>query len=250
MKRGALLLTVIAGLAVFLAVVALYLPASWFSKLLPPQMRCADLGGSIWHGECLGLAIENRRFGDATWNFAPGSALSGRLHGDVDVGGSALSARADFDTTFHGVGELRNVVAHFPVDPAVFADAPADKRGNISADLKRVVIGDAMSVQQLEGTLELRDLRQIGARPLELGSYQLVFDGRATANGNVVGILHDLGGPFAIAGTVTLTPPNAYLVDGFITGRTAQAESLVREIALGATPDASGRTAFSFEGTF
>ena len=46
------------------------------------------------------------------------------------------------------------------------------------------------------------------------------------------------------------TPPNAYLVQGFITGRSAEAERLVREITLGAPPDASGRSAFSFEGTF
>ena len=49
---------------------------------------------------------------------------------------------------------------------------------------------------------------------------------------------------------MTLTPPNAYLVQGYITGRTAEAERLVREITLGATPDASGRSAFSFEGSY
>ena len=70
------------------------------------------------------------------------------------------------------------------------------------------------------------------------------------ANGTSVGQLRDLGGPFAIEGTLTLTPPNAYLVQGFITGRSAEAERLVREITLGAPPDASGRSAFSFEGSF
>jgi hypothetical protein len=39
-------------------------------------------------------------------------------------------------------------------------------------------------------------------------------------------------------------------VDGFITGRTANAERLVREIAYGAPPDASGRTVLKFEGSF
>jgi Type II secretion system (T2SS), protein N len=250
MKRGALLLTVLAGLAVFLGVLALYLPAAWFASALPPQAKCAGLGGSIWHGECLGLIVDNNKLGDATWNFAPGSALGGQLRGDVDIRGGALSAKADLDTSWRGVGELRNVIAHFPLDPAIFADAPVDKRGDISVALKRVVIGAGMTVKQLEGTLELRDLRQVGARPLDLGSYQLAFDGRATANGTVVGKLRDSGGPFALDGTLTLTAPNTYLVSGFITGRTAQAESLVREIALGAAPDASGRTAFSFEGSF
>ncbi|MEO8064952.1 MAG: type II secretion system protein N [Pseudomonadota bacterium] len=250
MKRGTLLLTVIAGLAVFLIVLALYLPASWFAAFLPPQARCTGLAGSIWHGECLGLTVQNNKLGDATWNFAAGAALGGKLSGDVDVRGGALSAQADVDTSFGGVGELRNVVARFPLDPAFIADLPPDKRGTVSIDLKRVVIGTALAPRQLEGTLDLADLRQVGARPLELGSYRLTFDGVAQPDGTVVGKLRDTGGPFALDGTLTLTPPNAYLVSGFITGRTAQAESMVREISLGARPDASGRTTFSFEGSF
>jgi hypothetical protein len=53
-----------------------------------------------------------------------------------------------------------------------------------------------------------------------------------------------------VQGIVTLSPPNAYLVEGFITGRTADAEKQVRQITLGATPDTSGRSPFSFEGTY
>ena len=250
MKRGALLLTTIAGLAVFLVVLALYLPASWFASALPPQARCAELGGSVWHGECLGLTVQNSKLGDATWNFAAGAALTGKLNGDVDIRGGALSAQADVATSLRGVGELRNVVARFPLDPAFIAELPPDKRGNVAIDLKRVVIGEARVLRQAEGTLDLNDLRQVGPRPLELGSYRLTFDGAAQTDGTVVGKLRDTGGPFAIDGTLTLTPPGTYLVSGFITGRTAQAESLVREISLGARPDASGRTTFSFEGSF
>jgi hypothetical protein len=118
------------------------------------------------------------------------------------------------------------------------------------ADLKRVVLADGPALAELQGTLELHDLRQVGANPLTLGSYRLTFDGAKPVNGATVGQLRDLGGPFAIEGTVTLTPPNGYLVQGFITGRSADAERLVREITLGAPPDASGRSAFSFEGTY
>jgi hypothetical protein len=250
MKRGALLLTVFAGVAVFLVILALYLPASWFASALPPQAKCAELGGSIWHGECLGLLVENSKLGDATWNLAPGAALGGKLRGDVDIRGGALSARADIDLSLGGGGELRNVVAQFPLDPNFIVDLPPDKRGSIAADLKRVVIGAAHSVRQVEGTLDLTGLRQVGARPLDLGSFRLTFDGAIQADDTVVGKLRDIGGPFKVDGTLTLTPPNTYLVSGFITGRTAQAESLVHEIALGAAPDASGRTAFSFEGSF
>jgi hypothetical protein len=60
----------------------------------------------------------------------------------------------------------------------------------------------------------------------------------------------DLGGPFAVEGTLRFTPPNGYLVQGFITGRDARAEQLVREITFGAPADAAGRAPFTFEGSF
>jgi len=249
-KRRPLVLTCLAGLLVFLGVLVLYLPASWFASMLPPQVRCAELGGSIWHGECVGLEFQGSRLGDATWNFAAGKAFTGNLNGDVDLRGNALGARADLDIGFNGSGELRNVSARFPLDPAFFAKFPRDQRGNIVADLKRVVLSDGPALAALQGTLELHDFRQVGANPLALGSYQLTFDGSAQPNGAVIGQLRDLGGPFAVNGTMTLTAPNSYLVQGFITGRSANAERLVREITLGAPPDASGRSAFSFEGSF
>ena len=98
--------------------------------------------------------------------------------------------------------------------------------------------------------IEARDLKQVGAQPMDLGSYEVVFDGTTPPDGAPVGTLRDLGGPFRVEGTVKLTPPNAYLVQGYITGRTAAAERVVREITLGAMPEASGRSPFSFEGTY
>jgi hypothetical protein len=249
-KRRTLVLTIVAGLLVFLGVLVLYLPASWFASMLPPQLRCAELGGSLWQGECLGLDLQGTKLGDATWNLAPGSALQGRASGDIDVRGKALNARADLDVKLDGSGELRNVTASFPLDPAFIAQFPRDQRGRIVADLKHVVLARGSALTQLQGTIELHDLRQVGANPLTLGSYRLTFDGATPPNGSPTGQLRDLGGPFAVEGTVSLTPPNGYLVQGFITGRSADAERLVREITLGAPPDASGRSAFSFEGSY
>jgi Type II secretion system (T2SS), protein N len=248
-KRSSVVFMCVAGLLVFLGILVFYLPASWFAGALPANAKCSELGGSIWHGECLGLAVEGNPIGDATWNFASGKAFTGRASGDVDVRGNALQARADLDIGLKGAGELRNFSARFPLDPAFIPKFPRNQRGNVVAEFKRVVLSDGPALASLQGTLELRDFRQVGSNPLELGSYQLTFDGAPATNGNVVGQLRDLGGPFMVSGTVTLSPPSAYLVEGFITGRTANAEKLVREITLGAPPDSSGRSAFSFEGS-
>lgn len=250
MKRTTLLFTVIAGLAVFLVVMVLYLPASWIVSRLPAQLTCGDVGGSVWNGECLGLKYQGAALGNASWIFAPKRALGGRLAGDLELRGAALNARADLDTSFAGVGELRNVKLQVVLDPAVLPLVPREQRGTLSADLKRVVIAAGGAVHALDGTIELHALRQVGAQPMELGSYQASFDGKSSADGAVTGKLRDLGGPFIVDGTVTLTAPNGYLVQGYITGRTAAAERTVREITLGAAPDASGRSRFSFEGSY
>ena len=241
---------VLAGLAVFLVVLVLYLPASWFASFLPAQVKCRQLGGSIWNGECLGLQYQAAELGDATWNLSVGGVLSGRLRGDVDLRGPAVALRADLDTNFQGVGELRRVTAHVPLDPAVLPQLPPNQRGTVTADLPRLVLAAGPAPRLIQGFIELRDLRQLGGQPLDLGSYRVDFDGQAQANGEIQGKLRDLGGPFELQGTVSLTPPNAYLVHGRIAGRTAQAENIVREITLGAAPDTSGRSEFSFEGSY
>lgn len=249
MKRGRLALTVIAGLAVFLAVLFFYLPASWFRSYLPAQASCAELGGSVWSGECLGLTVQGAKLGDATWNLAATSALRGRLIGDADVRGALAQAHADIDVSFKGTGELRDIQARFPLDPAFLPQFPADRRGQVVVDLKRAVVAD-LAVRQLEGTIELRDFRELTPRPMELGSYRATFDGATQPDGSVKGQVNDLGGPFRIEGTLVLMPPNQYVFQGYITGRTADAERLVREAIPYARPDASGRSEISIEGTY
>jgi hypothetical protein len=256
MRRRSLVLTVIAGFAVFLVVLALYMPASWFASMLPPQVRCKELGGSIWQGECLGLAVQGANFGDATWNLKPLRALSGRLAGDVDVHGAALNLRADVDTSFAGVGTLGNVDLNLLLDPALLPlpqqprGSQGNLRGTVTAKLRRVEIVAGPAPRTIDGVIELHDFQQAGAQPQDLGSYQVSFDGSPPKSGALVGKLKDLGGPFMVDGTLTLSGTNSYLVQGFITGRTADAESTVRDITLGVPPDASGRSTFSFEGTY
>jgi hypothetical protein len=250
MKAGRVVL-VIAGILVFLAVLIAYLPASWVASRLPPGLavKCAEVNGSVWQGECVGLAFNGAKLGDATWNMGRIGALSRRFIGDIDLRGAKVNARADLDIAFTGTGEMHNVVSTLPLEPAYFPQLPADQRGVLSLDLKRATFDNAQP-RTLEGGIELRDLRQVGARPLELGSYRVDFDGKPQPEGRSVGQLRDIGGPFAVEGTVTLVPPNGYLVQGLITGRTVEAERIVRDITLGAAPDTHGRAPFSFEGTY
>jgi hypothetical protein len=249
MKRGRVALLCFAAVAVFLVVIFFYLPASWFRSFLPPQVACAELGGSVWGGECLGLSVLGTKLGDANWNLAPLPALGGRLVGDVDLRSTLAQARAELDLNFTGAGDFRNVTAQFPLDPAFLAQFPTDRRGQIAVALKHAVVAQ-QSLRQIEGTIELRNFRQVGRQPLELGSYRVSFDGKAQADGKIVGTVSDTGGPFRIEGRLVLVPPNEYNFQGSITGRSADAERLIRDAMPYSRPDASGRSELSFEGSY
>ena len=131
------------------------------------------------------------------------------------------------------------------MDPALLPMLPPQQRGTVTTDLQRVVIGAGGVLSALQGTVELRDFRQTGPQPLDLGSYQVVFDGASATDSAVTGKVRDLGGPFIVDATIRLGPERSYVVQCYITGRTAAAERTVRELTLGATPDTSGRSTLS-----
>jgi hypothetical protein len=252
LKRGTLLLTVVAGILVFLGVLVIALPARWFGSMLPPQVKCAELGGSIWHGECLGLAYQGSKLGDALWDLAPLRAITGRLVGSVELTGSGHRARGNIDLGFDGAGELRDVSGQFPLDPQFLPQFPREQRGRISFTFDRLQLAaDGWPSAVGNGQIRLEDFRLVAPQATPLGSYELTFDGAPQPDKAVVGRFRSLAGsPFGVEGTLTLTPPNNYLGKGLIVGHSVEAERIVRQITFGAQPDASGRAPFTFEGTF
>ena len=161
------MLTVIAGLAVFLVVLVLYLPASWFASLLPAQVRCAR---TRW----LALARRmpgTRRSRARSSAMPPGIWRRQRARGPA--GGRRRRAwrraqcarrpRYSSSTASANCAMSRRAFRSTPPSSPQF---PRDQRGNIVADLKRVVLGaGSCAARNCEGTVELHDLRQVGAQP-------------------------------------------------------------------------------------
>lgn len=203
----------------------------------------------MWAGECIGLTVQKSKLGDATWNLAALKALGGRLFGDVELRGALAQGRAQVDVSTSGTGELRNVSGQFPLDHAFIADFPRDRRGRVVVDLKRAVLAER-AVKQLEGNVELHDFEQLTPRPMTIGSYRVSFDGTAQPDGKVIGKVADLGGPYRLEGTLSLSPPTHWEFQGYITGRTADAERTLRQELPYLAPDASGRTEIRFEGDY
>ena len=105
----------------------------------------------MWHGECLGLQWQGALLGDATWNLAPGRALTGSLSGDLELRGTAVNLRTDLDTNFSGVGELRNLNARLVLDPALLPQFPPDQRGTVTAQFERLELADRTHAARAAG---------------------------------------------------------------------------------------------------
>jgi hypothetical protein len=83
------------GLAGFLAILVVRLPAAWFAGQLPGQIRCEGLGGTVWHGDCDGMSIDqglpNRAplgIDALQWTLHPAAMLRGRVSADDNFTGS------------------------------------------------------------------------------------------------------------------------------------------------------------------
>ena len=120
-----------------------------------------------------------------------------------------------------GVGELRNVSAHLTLDPALLPQLPPRPT--------RHRHGQARTARAGAGSRAARHRRHDRAARFSPGGCAAhgarllpgdIRRQRRRPDGALVGKLRDLGGPFAVDGTITLTPPNNYVVQGFITGRT------------------------------
>ena len=71
MMRAALL-----GLAAFLVVLLVRLPARWFTPLLPAAAQCQAASGTVWRGACEGLSLSDGKsqplvLQQLRWNIHP-----------------------------------------------------------------------------------------------------------------------------------------------------------------------------------
>ena len=246
--RGLLVLALLAFLLAFVA----RLPARWLPKLLPPGVVCIEPAGTFWNGACANLEAGGLRAGAARWSLRPARLLTGRLAAQVRFAQPLATLEGEFAPVPGGTLEaraLRGTLAHAP--GGLLPGVPGDLEGRVGLALDELVVRDRV-VRAIAGRIEVQDLRQrTGEGPLELGSYELLFEGGPPqASGNLPGRLRDTGGPLEVAGTLTLTPAPGYLLDGSVATRPSASPILVRQIAFLGSPDANGRRSFSQEATF
>jgi len=197
-----------------------WLPARLFAPLLPGELRCTTITGSLWHGGCEGLAVRGSRSGDLRWS----------LHWPR---GWPLVAEADFlwtrdDARVSGVVTLATTdlatvrLAEVRVPLQTLRDAmPADVAlGPLASVAGRLETQDLVlaldqrgQLTALNGSVILRETRLL-RWDAAIGDYSGAFAG-------TTGTLRDLGGPLALQGDARIGAPGSYAVSLRVTPRVA-----------------------------
>ncbi len=244
-----------AAVAAFGIVVIAQFPARWAAGALPRGLTCRQISGSVWNGACAGLAERGSPVGDLAWTAHPLRLLAGVLSADVALSRASATARARVDVGLTGSITAHGVHAALPLDRTLFPELPPSTHGSAQADLA-LIRWDGRRITAIRGQIEVRGLTDEQGEPI--GDYRLSFPGSSSAgtsrpdstSSEPVGRVTDLGGPFAVEGTVRLTPEPGYALDAQVAPRPGAPPDLVNALRFLGTPDASGRRPLSLVGTF
>ncbi len=238
-----------AGLAAFVVTLIAGLPARFLTQLLPANVTVGMLDGTFWSGRADSLAVDGNHLGALRWRLRPLQLFRGRLALDAELNRSDGEARGRLGLGFGNRIEARNLTAHLPVAAFPTGIAPSGWSGVVQADLDKLSFrrGD---LPQIEGTIELRDLRAPPPDGAAIGSYRLVFDEGSRQDEQLVGTLDDLEGPMQVTGTLSLGADRSYVVEGMVAPRAGASEAVTGTLRFLGEPDAQGRRPFSLAGTY
>jgi hypothetical protein len=238
------------GVAAFVLSLLFVLPARWIAGLLPQQVHCAAWSGSVWRGQCAGLAVQQP---DSTplsiellrWKLHPAALLRLSVRADFDLRTAQGTANGRFEMGRNGRMALQEVSATATFDNRLATMLARGWTGQLEAQHLAVSLR-GKQLLALSGELSLRDFHD--GRGGALGSYRLRFP--PTTAPPFVGALQDTGGPLELAASLTIGGDRHWLLDGQITPRPSAPDALLRSLDYIGAPDASGRRHLAVEGSF
>lgn len=245
-------LIVAAGVASLVVFLVALLPARIALGLLgvPPNVA-TGVSGTVWNGAAQGLSLGGLALGPVQWHAKPARLLLGQFAAGVEA------TLPD--------GFLNATVALSPGKRVAFSDldaaapllwlAPALGRpgSQLTARFERLVV-KAGRVETATGNLQVAGVVlpiPTSGPQLAPAAYQVTFAAiDLKADEPLTGVLKDSGGPLEIAGTVKITPPRSYELNGLAKPRPDAPPELRNALQMlgPATPD--GGHALSIAGSF
>jgi general secretion pathway protein N len=204
--RRLLLLLVILAIAV--AAVAWYLPASFayrhFGHHLGPSVVLQELGGSVRQGRAGQVLINGYPVGALEWDLSIRGLLRGDIGGNWNLLGSAWNARGS--TARMADGRLRVTDMHMQL-PALLLqpviDIPSlNFLGTVDVELDTLLLR-GLIIDEARGRARWVDAGVTGQAQAQFGPINAHF--ATTAPGHVIGEVQDEAGPLEVDGQFELT---------------------------------------------
>jgi general secretion pathway protein N len=189
-----LLLAAAAAVALFPAKVALDLALKGRDNI-----RAEQVSGTVWRGHIGALQVGDNRVGAVGWKLHPMPLLSGTVVTDLRVQGEELDLEARAQRGRDGVLRITDLIATLPahvLTPVV--DSPAlELRGSLRLNLVEVELVQLWP-RLIRGEALWQDAAVTGEAEARLGDLAAEF--ATQADGRLVGLLSDRGGPLSLEG--------------------------------------------------
>lgn len=240
---------ILLGLLAFVVALLVVLPASWFASALPPQLSCGSLSGSIWRGQCNGLALaqpdgQPLRLDTLDWRLHPLALLRGQVRADVTVAGADVAARGQLTLQSGGRLAVDALTGRVALDHARMAALPAGWSASAEArELSLQLAGGR--IQALGGAVLAQQLRDSSGTGF--GDFRLEFP--PAQSPPFRGTLADMGGPMQLQAQLQLNADLSWQMQGTIRLRPGSPPGLAGALDQLAPADINGLRSFRLEGT-
>ena len=238
------------GVGAFLLLALITLPASVvLSYAHPSGLTLGGVSGTIWQGRAQAVRAGALHLGSVEWSLNALALFTGRLGADVKITRTDGFAQSSITAAPTGTLTFRSLNASLPLGALPPNVAPGGWTGTLNLKLPQLTLENGWPVVA-NGAVEITDLVGPARRPVALGSYKIEFPAEAAAAAEVLnGALSDLGGPFAVNGSVQIKKDRSYLVQGMIATRPGAPGDMARSLEILGPADAQGRRPFTFEGS-
>jgi|GEM_PF-1166403 len=235
-------LLLVGGIA-FLVFLPALAPAYLVMLAVPgDNVGITGIGGSIWNGSAERVSIDGFTLNATRWKLKPAALLSGGLELHVVTSWAGGEFEGDLRAGITGALGISNASIFGSLDE-LSSGMPLSVAGQMSLVIEKATLADNWPTTLL-AELNVRGLTapQPGSDTAALvGDYSVIFSNESVSEENpLVGTVIDTGGPLDLDGTITLLPPNQYLLDVKITPETSAAPALTQGLQFMAPADNSG----------
>jgi general secretion pathway protein N len=236
------------GVGAFVIFALVTFPASVvLSRLGPLGVNAAGVSGSIWNGKAQVLQVRGVQVGTVEWDLHVLALFTLHLNADVKVSRVDGFANTEVSIGPNGNVTLNGLTASLPLRALPNNVAPGWS-AMLNGKFTRLTLEKGWPTH-VDGSLDAIDVTGPARKPVNVGSYRIVFD-PATASAEMLqGAVSDAGdGPLQINGTVRLKSDRSYEVDALLGTKPNTPRQLAK--ALEYLPsDPQGRRQYQAAGT-